>query len=111
MKIWFWTCIILIPCFGMMTLIMGIMKEKFAKYIAGFNSFSEAEQELYDREYLVRDMRNSVILWTTIMFIGALGSCFISDYAGMIAFFIWLILFFKDVHLDNRKAFEKYLKK
>lgn len=45
------------------------------------------------------------------MLIGAILSYFVTPYLAIIAFIIWLFLFFKDVHLDNHKAFEKYLLK
>jgi len=45
------------------------------------------------------------------MLIGALLSCFVSVYMAIPAYVIWLVLFFSDVHIDNRKAFEKYLLK
>ena len=44
------------------------------------------------------------------MGIGAILSYFISQYMGVIAFIVWLIMFFKDVHLDEEKAFGKYKK-
>ena len=35
--------------FAIVGLLFGIMKEKATKFVAGFNSFSEEEQDLYDR--------------------------------------------------------------
>ncbi len=43
------------------------------------------------------------------MLIGAVLSFFITPYMAIPAYVIWLVLFFKEVHLDARKAFEKYL--
>ena len=36
---------------------------------------------------------------------------FLTPYMSIPAFIIWLVLFFKEVHFDNHKAFEKYLLK
>lgn len=41
---------------------------------------------------------------------GAICSYFISMYIAIVAYLIWLVLFFKEVHLDAEKAFEKYKK-
>lgn len=56
------------------------------------------------------DMRNSLLLWAIILLIGAILAYFISKYCAILAIVIWLIIFFKDVHIDSEKAFEKYRK-
>lgn len=109
MNIGFWMCIILVPCFLLMGLLFGIFKDKAAKFVSGFNSLPKEEQELYDKSSLSRDMQNSCFLWTSIMLIGALGSFFLTAYFAIIAYIVWGILFYKDVHLDAHKAFDKYL--
>ena len=45
------------------------------------------------------------------MIIGAVMSYFVTTYMAIPAYIVWLILFFKEVHLDAHKAFEKYLRK
>ena len=85
------------------------MKEKGAKLISGFNSLPKREQEKYDQAQISKDMRNSFTLWAVIMLIGALASL-LSGYAAIGAYVIWLILFFRKVHLDPHKAFDKYLR-
>lgn len=109
MNIGFWMCVILVPCFAVMALIFGIWKEKSARFISGFNTMPAEEQNLYDKAYMARDMRNSCVLWTLLMLAGAAGSYAVSGYMAMAAYIIWLALFFKDVHLDAHKAFRKYL--
>ena len=42
------------------------------------------------------------------MLAGAVLSYFVSPYMAIPAFVIWGVLFFRDIHLDARKAFEKY---
>lgn len=55
-----------------------------------------------------KDQRNSMLVWTIIMLVGAIFSFVITQYAAIIAGIIWLIVFIKDVHLDTEKAFGKY---
>ena len=54
-------------------------------------------------------MRNSLFVWAAVMLAGAAGSRFISGYFAVAAYVVWIVLFFREVHLDARKAFEKYL--
>lgn len=36
---------------------------------------------------------------------------FLTPYMAIPPFIVWLVLFFKEVHFDTHKAFEKYLLK
>lgn len=109
MNIGFWFCIVLVPFFGILSIIFAIVKGNAVKLISGFNSFSEEERKLYDKERIAKDMRNKLFLWAVVMLIGALGSEFITIYFAMAAYAVWLVLFILDVHIDAHKAFEKYL--
>ena len=109
MNIGFWMCIVLVPGFFIIGLLFGIFKDKAAKFVSGFNSLSEKEQELYDKAAISRDIRNSCFIWTSVMLIGALVSLFLTPYFAIIAYIVWGILFFKDLHFDVHKAFDKYL--
>ena len=60
---------------------------------------------------MAKDSAGDFAMWALIMFIGALVSQWISQYAAMVAYVVWLVLLFKDMHLDARKAFERYLLK
>lgn len=111
MNIGFWLCVALAIPFAIIGVLFAIFKEKATKFVSGFNSFSTDEQELYDKARISRDIRNQCFTWAAIMLIGALLSCFLSPYMAILAFIIWLVLFFKEVHFDNHKAFEKYLLK
>lgn len=104
-------CGILTVCFCIMGTLFAIFKERAAKFVSGFNLFSKEEQALYDKTHISRDIRNQCFLWSAIMFTGAILSYFITPYLAIIAFIVWLFLFFKEVHFDNQKAFEKYLLK
>ena len=57
------------------------------------------------------DIRNQCFMWAIIMLAGALLSCFLTPYIAIPTYIIWLVLFFREVHFDNHKAFEKYLLK
>lgn len=107
----FWFCIILAISFVIIGVLFAIFKEKAAKFVSGFNSFSKEEQALYDKAQISRDIRNQCFIWTVIMLAGALLSYFLTPYMAIPIFIIWLVLFFREVHFDNYKAFEKYLLK
>ncbi len=104
MNIGVWACAILAIPFS-------LLKEKGAKFVSGFNSLSETQQQRYDKAYISRDMRNQCFTWANVMVLGALCSYLFSPYLAIVAYIIWLVLFFKEFHLDAEKAFEKYLLK
>lgn len=108
-NIGFWSCIILVPGFVIIGLLFAICKGNAAKFVAGFNALSEKEQEMYDKNYIARDTRNSCFLWAFIMLAGAIFSYLFTGYMAIIAYIVWGVVFFKDVHFDTYKAFEKYL--
>ena len=91
--------------------LFAIFKEKAAKFVSGFNSFSKEEQALYDKAHISRDIKNQCFTWAGIMLVGAVLSYFLTPYIAIPAFIIWFVLFFKEVHFDTHKAFEKYLLK
>lgn len=103
-------CLILALFFSVLSSIFALLKEKSAIFISGFNSLSKAEREKYDKKKMSIDMRNSLFIWAIILFLGAILSYYISEYCSIISFVVWLIIFFKDVHMDSKKAFEKYKK-
>lgn len=108
MNIGFWSCLVLGILFAIITLVFAILGEKAAILISGFNTLTKEERRLYDIKRMSSDQRNAMLLWTVIMIIGALFSYVISPYVSIGAFIIWLIVFFRDVHVDAKKAFEKY---
>ena len=101
MNIGFWSCIILVIPFMIIGVLFAVFKEKAAKFVSGFNSFSKEEQALYDKAHISRDIRNQCFVWTIIMLAGALLSCFLTPYMAIPAYIIWLILFFREVHFDE----------
>ena len=111
MNIGFWSCIILVIPFVIIGVLFAIFKEKATKFVSGFNSFPKEEQAMYDKAQISRDIRNQCFIWTVIMFAGATLSCFLTPYMVIPTYIIWLVLFFREVHFDNHKAFKKYLLK
>ena len=84
MNIGFWSCIILVIPFLIIGVLFAIFKEKAAKFVSGFNSFSKEEQALYDKAYISRDIRNQCFIWTAVMLAGALLSCFLTPYMAIL---------------------------
>lgn len=110
MNIGFFACGI--PCllFLLLALVFTILRGKAAILISGFNTLPKERRERYDREKMSMDQRNTFLVWAVILGIGAVLSYFISQYMAIIAFIVWLVVFFKDVHVDEEKAFGKYKK-
>lgn len=104
------TCLILAVICSIFSSLFALLKEKSAIFISGFNMISKDEREKYDRKKMSIDMRNSLFINAMILLLGAILSYFISKYCGIIAIVIWLIIFFKDVHIDPKKEFIKYKK-
>ena len=111
MNVGFWMCAMLAILFSIIGGLFALLKERGAKLVSGFNSLPKAEQVLYDKARIALDVRNQCLIWSAVMFAGALLSYFVTDYMAIPAFIVWCVLFFKEVHLDVHKAFEKYLLK
>lgn len=107
MNIGFVACIILAVLFLVLGIIFALLKEKGAKYVSGFRTLNHPEK--YDKAYISLDMRNQCFTYALILFLGAILSYFISAIIAIPTYVLWGILFFKSVHLDAEKAFEKYL--
>lgn len=109
MNIGAWMCGVLVLPFAIVGLLFGLFKEKATKFVAGFNTFSEQEQALYDRAAISRDIRNQCFLWSAVMLVGTILSLVFTPYLAIPTFIVWGVLFFKDMHVDVHKAYEKYL--
>lgn len=106
-----WACGVLVIPFALIGVLFAIFKEKAARFVAGFNLFSEKEQALYDKAYISRDIRDQCFVWSAIMLAGTVLSYLFTSYIAIAAYIIWFCYFIKDVHFDNKAAFEKYLLK
>lgn len=111
MNIGVYACGILVIPFSAIALLFALLKERAAILVSGFNSLPRKEQSLYDKARISQDVRNQCFAWAGLMLAGALLSCFFSSYMAIPTFMIWLYWLFKDIHLNPRKAFEKYLLK
>lgn len=107
MNIGFVACLVLAILFLIIGIVFALLKEKGAKYVSGFRTLNHPEK--YDKAYISRDMRNQCFIYFVILSIGATLSYFLSAYIAIPTYIIWAIVFFKSVHLDTEKAFEKYL--
>lgn len=76
----FWLCGVLVIPFAITEVLFAIYKGKAAKFVSGFNSLSKEEQELYDKAYISRGVRNQCFTWAAIMLIGAVSSYFLTSY-------------------------------
>jgi hypothetical protein len=110
MNVWTITCTIAAAIFGILGVIFALLKEKGAMLISGFNTLEKEERDKYDKKRMSIDARNDFFIWSGILLLGAVLSHFFSDFYAIIAFIIWIILFFRGVHVDPDKAFSKYRK-
>ncbi len=104
------SCFVLAIIFVLLAFIFALLKEKAAILISGFNTLPQELRRSYDTQRMSKDMRNQFALWALILLAGAVLSHFISFYFAIAALIVWLFLFFKDVHFDVDKAFNRYLK-
>lgn len=107
MNVGFVACITLAVLFLVLGIMFALLKEKGAYFVSGFRTLNHPEK--YDKAYISRDMRNQCFIYFVILSIGAILSYFISAVISIPTYIIWAIDFFKSVHLDAEKAFEKYL--
>lgn len=103
-------CIIMAAFFGVLTIVFSWLKERGAILVSGFNSLPKGERAQYDQVRISKDMRNNLFLWTAIYAAGAILAAVLGSYAAIGAFIVWLFVFFREVHLDPKKAFAKYRK-
>lgn len=107
MNIGFMVCLVLAILFLVIGIIFSLLKEEGAKYVSGFSTLNHPEN--YDKASISLDMRNRCFTHALILFLGAILSYFMSAIIAIPTYVIWGIVFFKSVHLDAEKAFEKYL--
>lgn len=104
----YYACIIMVPCFWLSAAVFAIGKERAANWLSGFHCLPGEEKAKYDRARMALDTRNDFLIWGGVMLAGALGARWISRFMALAAYGVWLVLFFRNVHLDIDKAFGKY---
>ena len=112
MKEYGWSIIALVMSgiFGLLGMIFLILKEKACVLISGYNFKTKEERAGYDEVRLSKDERNFFFRCAIIYLIGSVISIFIGAVSFWITFAVWIIYVFKNVHLDEEKAFGKYKK-
>nr|WP_300659813.1 DUF3784 domain-containing protein [uncultured Acetatifactor sp.] len=104
----FYLCMVLAAAFLLLGFLFALAGERGANWLSGFSFLSKEERARYDRKRMAADQRNAFWLWGGVMLLGATGSRWISGYVGIGAFAVWLVLFFREVHLDTESAYGKY---
>ena len=107
-EIWGLTCGIMAGIFLLGGILFAALGEKGAMLISGFNTLPMEEREHYDRKRMAADMRNIMLVWCAVLAVGAVLSVAAGSIFGAAAVAVWLVLFFRNVHLDAEKAFKKY---
>lgn len=101
-------CLVLAASFGLLAVLFTCLGEKGAMLISGFNTLPEEERKKYDKKRMCREQRNAFALWCLICLAGGILSRLLGGYMAVLALAVWLIVFFKDVHIDAKKAFARY---
>lgn len=104
----FYLCMVLAAAFLLLGSLFALAGEHGANWLSGFSLLSKEERARYDRKRMAADQRNAFWLWGGVMLLGAAGSRWISGYVAIGAFAVWLVLFFREVHLDTESAYGKY---
>ena len=111
MNIGFISCSLLGGLFLLLWLLFTLLGDRVAMLISGFNTLPPEKRAQYDVSRMCRDQRGAFLLWAAVLAAGAALSLLVSQYCAIAAFAVWLILFFREVHFDVEKAFEKYRRK
>ena len=78
-----------------------------ARYSAGFNSKSEAEQRQYDTERLCADFGRRMVLWSLCFILGGAADYFFPGAGSALAWGIWLVLLVSHV-VDMSRHEDRY---
>lgn len=108
MSMWTIICLVLSIFFLIIAIVFAVLKERGAMLISGFNTIPERQRKKYDIKRMVADTRNSIFLWFLVLLLGTILSYFFNKYLGILALVAWIILMFRNVHLDAEEAFGKY---
>jgi hypothetical protein len=106
--IWTIICLLMMGIFLLLGLLFALLKEKACMLISGYNFKTAEERKDYDEERLSRDMRNFLFVCGGIFLLGGIAAFLWGIVCFWISLIVWLIYFFKNVHMDDEKAFGKY---
>ena len=95
----------------LLALLFAALGEKGAMLVSGFNTMPKDKREQYDKARISKDQRNLFFFWSGLWAAGTLMVCLISEAMIYVIVVIQVVLFFREVHLDEEKAFGKYRKR
>ncbi len=101
-------CGIFCLLFGGLALLFTCLGSKAAHLASGFDNLPKQEQDCYDTRRLSQDYRNQFLLWAAVFGVGGIVCWIFTPWLALPTFLLWLVLFFKGVHLDEKKAFAPY---
>lgn len=101
-------CLTMVLSFLFFALLFEIRGEKGAMLVTGFNTLPAKERQEYDQLAISIGMRNNLLKWAALFTITGFLCYFVLPHFVYIGYFIWILLFSKEVKLDAKKAFEKY---
>ncbi|OON96516.1 MAG: hypothetical protein ATN36_05420 [Epulopiscium sp. Nele67-Bin005] len=95
--------------FGVMSMIVGIFKEKCGFLIGGWNTLPQSEKDLYDKEQVFDYLRILLLKWAVLFGVGT-GLAYVNPWFGVGVFGVWFVVFIKDVGLNFISKLEKFKK-
>lgn len=81
---------------------------KAALFASGFGTLPPSERARYDTAALSRDYARRFLGWGVLLLAGAGASALWSGWAALPALAVWQVLFWRQVHWDPERAFERY---
>lgn len=97
--------------FLLLALLFAALGEKGAMLVSGFNTMPKDKREQYDKARISKDQRNLFFFWSGLWAVGTISVWLVSGKMIYVMVAIQVVLFFREVHLDEEKAFGKYRKR
>lgn len=110
MSTWTIVCLVGTIIFGLLAAFFAIIKEKGAKFYPGYKTIPQNELDKYDKKQMSIEIRDEFATWAGILIIGVLLSAFIEVIYGIIAFFLWLIIFVVKLLSISKNNIDKHKK-
>lgn len=95
----------------LLALLFAALGEKGAMLVSGFNTMPKDKREQYDKARISKDQRNLFFFWSGLWAVGTISVWLISGKMIYVIVVIQVVLFFREVHLDEEKEFGKYRKR
>lgn len=97
--------------FLLLALLFAALGEKGAMLVSGFNTMPKDKREQYDKARISKDQRKLFFFWSGLWAVGTISVWLVSGKMIYVMVAIQVVLFFREVHLDEEKAFGKYRKR